>query len=171
VGPVGNRRPIVNRLIGEQLANGDGVFNGALEIEVTFRDLPDHLCPLRLPSGRAAVSLWSWRNRYSVAADWGTNPLVSIISIPASALIGTEAHRSNYGEIDLPSPRWAGPKAGKMTCGTASWAAGTVNGTSTVHSFSSDGATCAATPCTLDANIAEAGGVAQYVVIRIKRTL
>jgi hypothetical protein len=54
---------------------------------------------------------------------------------------------------------------GALTCGTASWAAGTINGTPTIHSFSANGATCSSTPCTLDANITSAGGTAKYIVM------
>jgi hypothetical protein len=54
---------------------------------------------------------------------------------------------------------------GAITCGTASWAAGTINGTPTIHSFSANGATCSSTPCTLDANITTAGGTAKYIVM------
>jgi hypothetical protein len=54
---------------------------------------------------------------------------------------------------------------GALTCGTASWAAGTINGTPTIHSFSANGATCSSTPCTLDANITTAGGTAKYIVM------
>jgi hypothetical protein len=54
---------------------------------------------------------------------------------------------------------------GALTCGTASWAAGTINGTPTVHSFSANGATCSSTPCTIDANITSAGGTAKYIVM------
>jgi len=61
--------------------------------------------------------------------------------------------------------------SGALTCGTAGWAFGTINGTPTVHSFSADGATCSSTPCTLDANITTAGGTAKYIVIRFTRTL
>jgi hypothetical protein len=61
--------------------------------------------------------------------------------------------------------------SGALTCGTAAWAAGTVNGTPTVHAFNSDGATCASTPCTVDGNITTAGGTAKYLVIRIKRVI
>lgn len=46
-----------------------------------------------------------------------------------------------------------------LTCGTGSYAAGTLNGTPTL----SNGAT-------IDANIASAGGVAKYIVIRITRS-
>jgi hypothetical protein len=54
---------------------------------------------------------------------------------------------------------------GAITCGTASWAAGTISGTPTIHSFSANGATCSSTPCTLDANITTAGGTAKYIVM------
>jgi hypothetical protein len=54
---------------------------------------------------------------------------------------------------------------GAITCGTASWAAGTISGTPTIHSFSANGATCSSTPCTLDANITAAGGTAKYIVM------
>lgn len=54
-----------------------------------------------------------------------------------------------------------------LTCGTASWAPGTVNGTPVLHSFSANGSTCSSTPCTLDANIVTAGGVAKYMVVKI----
>lgn len=59
---------------------------------------------------------------------------------------------------------------GALTCGTTSWAAGTINGTPVLHSFSANGATCSVTPCTLDANITAAGGVAKYIVVRFTRT-
>jgi hypothetical protein len=55
--------------------------------------------------------------------------------------------------------------SGAITCGTASWAAGTISGTPTIHSFSANGATCSSTPCTLDANITTAGGTAKYIVM------
>jgi len=57
-----------------------------------------------------------------------------------------------------------------LTCGTASWAAGTVNGTPTIHTFGSDGASCGSTPCTLDSNITTAGGVAKYIVVKYTAT-
>jgi hypothetical protein len=60
--------------------------------------------------------------------------------------------------------------SGALTCGTASWAAGTVNGSPVLHTFSGTGATCAATPCTLDGNIATAGGTAKYLVMKITLT-
>ncbi len=60
---------------------------------------------------------------------------------------------------------------GALTCGTASWAAGTVQGTApVVHSFSG-GATCSSTPCSIDANITTAGGTAKYIVMKIVGTL
>jgi hypothetical protein len=59
---------------------------------------------------------------------------------------------------------------GALTCGTASWAAGTVNGSPVVHSFSG-GATCSSTPCSIDANITTAGGTAKYVVVKIVGTI
>jgi hypothetical protein len=55
--------------------------------------------------------------------------------------------------------------SGAITCGTGSWAAGTISGTPTIHSFSANGATCSSTPCTLDANITTAGGTAKYIVM------
>lgn len=55
---------------------------------------------------------------------------------------------------------------GALTCGTASWAAGTVNSTPVIHSFSANGATCSSTPCTVDVNLTSAGGTARYVVVR-----
>ncbi len=61
---------------------------------------------------------------------------------------------------------------GPLTCGAASWVAGTVQGTQPVlHSFSADGATCSSTPCTIDANITTAGGVAKYLIIKVVATL
>ena len=61
---------------------------------------------------------------------------------------------------------------GALTCGTAAWAAGTVQGTApVVHSFSANGATCSSTPCTIDANITSAGGTAKYLIIRITGTI
>lgn len=59
---------------------------------------------------------------------------------------------------------------GALTAGTASWAAGTVNGTVTLHSFSGTGATCSSTPCTIDSNITTAGGTAKYLVVKITGT-
>lgn len=59
---------------------------------------------------------------------------------------------------------------GALTCGTAGWAAGSVNGTPTIHAFSSNGATCSSTPCTLDSNITTAGGTAKYVVVKYTGT-
>ena len=55
---------------------------------------------------------------------------------------------------------------GALTCGSGTWAAGTVNGSPTIRSFSANGATCATNPCTLDANLTSAGGAARYVVMR-----
>jgi len=55
---------------------------------------------------------------------------------------------------------------GALTCGTASWAAGTVNGSPIVKTFSANGATCSSTPCTIDVNLTSAGGTARYVVVR-----
>ena len=52
-----------------------------------------------------------------------------------------------------------------LTCGTAGWAAGTVNGSPVLHTFSSNGATCSSTPCTIDANIT-ADGTARYIIVR-----
>jgi hypothetical protein len=61
---------------------------------------------------------------------------------------------------------------GALTCGTASWAAGTVQGTApVVHSFSGTGATCSSTPCTIDSNITAAGGTAKYIVVKIVGTI
>ena len=61
---------------------------------------------------------------------------------------------------------------GALTCGTAGWAAGTVQGTAPiVHTFSGTGATCSSTPCTIDMNITTAGGTAKYIVVRITGTL
>jgi hypothetical protein len=59
---------------------------------------------------------------------------------------------------------------GALTAGTASWAAGTVNGTPTLHSFSANNATCPSTPCTIDSNITAAGGTAKYLVVQISGT-
>lgn len=59
---------------------------------------------------------------------------------------------------------------GALTAGTASWAAGAVNGTVTLHSFSGTGATCSSTPCTLDSNITVAGGTAKYLVVKFVGT-
>ena len=60
---------------------------------------------------------------------------------------------------------------GALTCGTAAWAPGTINGTPVVKPFNANGSTCAATPCTIDANITTAGGVAKYLIIKIIGTL
>ncbi len=61
---------------------------------------------------------------------------------------------------------------GALTCGTASWAAGTVQPVSPiVHSFAANGTTCATAPCTIDANITTAGGVARYLIIKINGTI
>lgn len=59
--------------------------------------------------------------------------------------------------------------SGALPCGTASWAAGSVNGTPTIHTFASNGATCATPPCTIDMNITTAGGTAKYIVVHIIR--
>jgi hypothetical protein len=60
---------------------------------------------------------------------------------------------------------------GALTCGTAAWAGGTVQGTAPVlHSFSGTGATCSVTPCSIDVNITTAGGVAKYLVVKITGT-
>lgn len=57
-----------------------------------------------------------------------------------------------------------------VVCANGGWAAGTLNGSPVLHSFSG-GATCASTPCTADVNISTAGGAAKYIVIRIVGTL
>lgn len=56
--------------------------------------------------------------------------------------------------------------SGAISCGDGTWAAGTVSGTPTIKTFSSNGATCSSTPCTLDAAIDTAGGSARYAIIR-----
>lgn len=53
-----------------------------------------------------------------------------------------------------------------FNCGNGTWAPGTINGTPTIKSFAANGATCATTPCTLDAVINTAGGTARYAIIR-----
>ncbi len=55
---------------------------------------------------------------------------------------------------------------GDITCSGGSWVTGTVNGTPTLHSFSSDGSTCSSTPCTLDSNLQTADATAKYVVMK-----
>lgn len=61
---------------------------------------------------------------------------------------------------------------GAVTCGTASWAAGTINGTPTLHSFTiGSPATCSSTPCTADMNITAAGGSARYIVFKLTGTV
>ena len=60
---------------------------------------------------------------------------------------------------------------GALTCGTAAWAAGTVNGAPIVKTFSGAGATCTTTPCSIDVNITTAGGVAKYLVVKISGTM
>jgi hypothetical protein len=60
--------------------------------------------------------------------------------------------------------------SGALTCGSASWAAGTLSGTPLLHTFSGTGATCAVTPCTIDANITAAGGTAKYIVMKFTAT-
>lgn len=61
---------------------------------------------------------------------------------------------------------------GALTCGTAAWAAGTVQSSApVVHSFSGTGATCSSTPCTIDVNITTAGGTAKYIVVTVTGTL
>ena len=59
---------------------------------------------------------------------------------------------------------------GALTCGTGSWAAGTVNGTPTVRSFSGTGATCSVAPCTIDMNVTSAGGTAKYLLVKLTGT-
>jgi len=56
---------------------------------------------------------------------------------------------------------------GALTCGTASWAAGTVNGTPTLKTFTG-AATCSSTPCTINANITTAGGTAKYIMMQFR---
>ncbi len=60
---------------------------------------------------------------------------------------------------------------GALSCGAATWAAGTLNGTPVMHSFSGGGATCSVTPCSADVNITTAGGTARYVVVKIFGTI
>jgi hypothetical protein len=60
---------------------------------------------------------------------------------------------------------------GALTCGTAAWAAGTVQSTPPViHSFSGTGATCSSTPCSADINITTAGGTAKYLLVKLTGT-
>src|SRR5882672_1934734 len=56
-----------------------------------------------------------------------------------------------------------------LPCGNASWAAGTLNGSPVVHSFG-NGNVCSVTPCSIDVNIATAGGTAKYIVTKITGT-
>jgi hypothetical protein len=58
-----------------------------------------------------------------------------------------------------------------LTCGNGAWAAGTVNGTPTLKSFTGTGATCSTPPCTLDLNIQSSGGLATTVAVKIKGRL
>lgn len=60
---------------------------------------------------------------------------------------------------------------GTCTCGTAAWAACTVNGAPILHSFSGSGATCTTTPCSADMLLATAGGTAKYVHVKVKAVL
>jgi hypothetical protein len=60
---------------------------------------------------------------------------------------------------------------GALTCGTNTWAAGTLNGTPVVKSFSANGTTCAVTPCSIDVNITTAGGISKYLVVKIVGTI
>lgn len=56
-----------------------------------------------------------------------------------------------------------------LPCGNAAFASGSLNGTPVVHSWAA-GNTCSVTPCSIDANIATAGGVAKYIVVKIAGT-
>jgi hypothetical protein len=60
---------------------------------------------------------------------------------------------------------------GALTCGDGAWAAGAVQGTAPVlHSFSSTGATCSSTPCTIDVNLTAVDGATKYLVVKITGT-
>jgi hypothetical protein len=54
---------------------------------------------------------------------------------------------------------------GALTCGNASWAAGTLSGTPTLKTFSTNGATCTTPPCDIAANLTDTT-TAKYIVIR-----
>jgi hypothetical protein len=58
-----------------------------------------------------------------------------------------------------------------ITCGTATWVAGTLTGTPVLNSFSGAGATCTTPPCSTDVQITNAGGVARYVAVKISGLL
>jgi hypothetical protein len=105
----------------------------------------------------------------SVLADGNDTPVVCGNITGADVTITAAACYADAGSPTV-TPILTGGSGtsvltGALTCGTASWAAGTINGTPTIHSFSANGATCSSTPCTLDANITTAGGTAKYIVM------
>jgi hypothetical protein len=112
----------------------------------------------------------------AVLADDNDSPVACANEYGAAWTITTVACWANAGSPTV-TPILTGGSGtsiltGALTCGTAAWAAGTVQGTApVVNTFSGAGATCAATPCTIDVNITTAGGTAKYLVVKIVGTI
>src|SRR5262245_52826924 len=114
-------------------------------------------------------------NSSPVLLDGNDSPVACSNEFGADWTITSVSCYSNAGTPTV-TPILTGGSAtsvltGALTCGTASWASGTVNGSPVVHSFSGSGSTCSSTPCSLDVNMTSAGGTSRYVVIRITGSL
>jgi hypothetical protein len=152
-----------------QSGNGS-VANAPVFKVIPLVDLPAadkiRTCVITIGDPGAASTALADDNDSPVACgnSWGTDWTITSVSVWANA-----------GSPTL-TPILTGGAAtsvltGAVTAGTGSWAAGTVNGSPVVHSFSANGATCSVTPCTVDVNITTAGGVAKYIVVRIVGTI
>lgn len=93
--------------------------------------------------------------------DW-TITSVACLALPASSPTVTPILSAGSGTSIL---------TGALTCGSGVWAAGTLNGTPVLHTFSGTGATCSTTPCSADVNITTAGGAAKYILVKITGTI
>lgn len=124
-------------------------------------------CVVTLGDPGAASPLLADDNDSPVACpnDWQTDWTITTVACWANAGAPTVTPILTGGSA-------TSVLTGALTCGTAAWAAGTVQGTApVVHPFSGTGATCASTPCSIDVNITTAGGTAKYLVVKITGTI
>jgi hypothetical protein len=136
---------------------GDVTTSGAVATTLATK-YKTHICEVVIGDPGAASSVLANDNDTPVVCGNVTGSDVTITAVACYADAGSPTV----------TPILTGGGAivtGAITCGTASWVAGTISGTPTIHSFSANGATCSSTPCTLDANITAAGGTAKYIVM------
>lgn len=108
----------------------------------------------------------------AVLVDDNDSPVACSNNYGGDWTITTVACWANAGSPTV-TPKLTGGAdliTGALTCGTAAWAAGTLNGTPVLHTMTA-GATCASTPCTADVNITTAGGTAKYLIVKITGTI